>query len=316
MVGALIVHDEDEFLSSWRAARWSVPTQPSSGRGPRHHGVIFAKPDKKNRIIAVAKNTERGLGDNTEEDEVPLNAEKTQDTASEAPAGKTSRRKLRKTLSKTTRPPTTEVTREHPEYPPPGGRHWWHPSRSATADPSRRTPSGRRSTASRNRTASGRCPAPRRAPPAHRAPPRRTAPGRSPRWRPPAAAGASRAEGQGPQGPPADLQGRPLVGPEDGIPAFGGPGHRYGCRIGGLLVHPGPDRHLQQHQRLVLREVIGTESDFDLTKIASLGQVASFATIIAVVNVVLLTALSMLAAVLYNLASTLVGGIGVTLTDD
>ena len=66
----------------------------------------------------------------------------------------------------------------------------------------------------------------------------------------------------------------------------------------------------------LLREVIGTESDFDLTKIASLGQVASFATIIAVVNVVLLTVLSMLAAVLYNLSSTLVGGIGVTLTDD
>ena len=66
----------------------------------------------------------------------------------------------------------------------------------------------------------------------------------------------------------------------------------------------------------VLADVIGAESEFDLSKIASLGQVASFATIIAVVNVVLLTALSMLAAVLYNLSSTLVGGIGVTLTDD
>jgi hypothetical protein len=66
----------------------------------------------------------------------------------------------------------------------------------------------------------------------------------------------------------------------------------------------------------LLREIIGSETGFDLTQIASLGQVASFATIIAVVNVVLLTALSMLAAVLYNLSSTLVGGIGVTLTDD
>ncbi|WP_426997603.1 DUF3566 domain-containing protein [Pseudarthrobacter sp. N5] len=55
---------------------------------------------------------------------------------------------------------------------------------------------------------------------------------------------------------------------------------------------------------------------FELKKVASLGQVASFATIIAVVNVVLLTALSMLSAVLYNIAATLVGGIGVTLTDD
>lgn len=64
----------------------------------------------------------------------------------------------------------------------------------------------------------------------------------------------------------------------------------------------------------LLTEIIG--ADFDLAQLASLGQVASFATIIAVVNVVLLTALSMLAAVLYNLSSTLVGGIGVTLTDD
>ncbi|GAB4098993.1 DUF3566 domain-containing protein [Sinomonas halotolerans] len=67
----------------------------------------------------------------------------------------------------------------------------------------------------------------------------------------------------------------------------------------------------------LLGEVAGTESGgFDLKKVASLGQVASFATIIAVVNVVLLTALAMLTAVLYNIAATLVGGIGVTLTDD
>ena len=67
----------------------------------------------------------------------------------------------------------------------------------------------------------------------------------------------------------------------------------------------------------LLGQVAGSESGgFDLKKVASLGQVASFATIIAVVNVVLLTALSMLTAVLYNIASALVGGLGVTLTDD
>ena len=66
----------------------------------------------------------------------------------------------------------------------------------------------------------------------------------------------------------------------------------------------------------LLRDVAGTESSFDLKDLISLGQVASFATIVAVVNVVLLTALSMLSAVLYNISSTLVGGIGVTLTDD
>ncbi len=67
----------------------------------------------------------------------------------------------------------------------------------------------------------------------------------------------------------------------------------------------------------LLREIAGTESGgFDLRQFASLGQVVSFATIIAVVNVVLLTALAMLSAVLYNISSSLVGGIGVTLTDD
>jgi hypothetical protein len=67
----------------------------------------------------------------------------------------------------------------------------------------------------------------------------------------------------------------------------------------------------------LLGEIGGSENQgFDLKKVASLGQVASFATIVAVVNVVLLTALAMLTAVLYNISATLVGGIGVTLTDD
>jgi len=67
----------------------------------------------------------------------------------------------------------------------------------------------------------------------------------------------------------------------------------------------------------LMTDIQGSEGGgFDLKKYASLGQVASFATIIAVVNVVLLTALSMLSAVLYNISATLVGGIGVTLTDD
>jgi hypothetical protein len=67
----------------------------------------------------------------------------------------------------------------------------------------------------------------------------------------------------------------------------------------------------------LLGTLAGSEGGgFELKKVASLGQVASFATIIAVVNVVLLTALSMLSAVLYNISATLVGGVGVTLTDD
>ncbi|GAB2901215.1 DUF3566 domain-containing protein [Neomicrococcus lactis] len=62
--------------------------------------------------------------------------------------------------------------------------------------------------------------------------------------------------------------------------------------------------------------VLGTESKFDLKRVLSLGQVASFATIIAVANVVILTVIAMLGSLLYNISSSLVGGIGVTLTDD
>ncbi|KAA0979423.1 DNA gyrase subunit A [Paeniglutamicibacter gangotriensis] len=88
LVGALIVNDEDEVLvvmEGGKVVRSDVSQVPAKGRDTM--GVIFAKPDKKDRIIAVAKNTERGLGEIVEEDAVPLNAEKTQETASEALPG-------------------------------------------------------------------------------------------------------------------------------------------------------------------------------------------------------------------------------------
>ncbi|MHC6174976.1 DUF3566 domain-containing protein [Glutamicibacter endophyticus] len=66
----------------------------------------------------------------------------------------------------------------------------------------------------------------------------------------------------------------------------------------------------------LMRDAIGADSSFDLRTAMSLGQVASYSTIIAVVNVVVISVLSMLGAVLYNIAASLVGGIGVTLTDD
>lgn len=66
----------------------------------------------------------------------------------------------------------------------------------------------------------------------------------------------------------------------------------------------------------LMRDAIGAEDTFDLRDTVSLGQVASYATIIAVVNVVVISAVSMLGSVLYNIASSLVGGVGVTLTDD
>ena len=69
----------------------------------------------------------------------------------------------------------------------------------------------------------------------------------------------------------------------------------------------------------LLGQVLGSETDgegFAIQSLVSLGQVASVATIIAVINVVLLTAISVLIALAYNISSSLVGGIGVTLTDD
>ncbi|MGT2462525.1 DNA gyrase subunit A [Sinomonas atrocyanea] len=63
LMGALIVTDEDEVLvvmGGGRVVRSSVAGVPATGRDTM--GVIFAKPDKGDRIIAVAKNSERSLG--------------------------------------------------------------------------------------------------------------------------------------------------------------------------------------------------------------------------------------------------------------
>ena len=55
---------------------------------------------------------------------------------------------------------------------------------------------------------------------------------------------------------------------------------------------------------------------FDVLEYVGFGKVLSLATVIAVVDVVLITALATLGAFLYNVASTLVGGLHVTLSDD
>ncbi|PXA77053.1 DUF3566 domain-containing protein [Auritidibacter sp. NML100628] len=63
--------------------------------------------------------------------------------------------------------------------------------------------------------------------------------------------------------------------------------------------------------------ILGTEGGGQtIQELVSLSQVASVSTIIAVVNVVLITLLSILAATIYNISASLVGGVGVTLTDD
>lgn len=55
---------------------------------------------------------------------------------------------------------------------------------------------------------------------------------------------------------------------------------------------------------------------FDVLEFVGFAKVLSLATVIAVVDVVLITALATLGAFLYNVASSLVGGLHVTLSDD
>jgi len=54
----------------------------------------------------------------------------------------------------------------------------------------------------------------------------------------------------------------------------------------------------------------------DITKIFELNKVMSATILVSVMNVILLTALSTIAAFLYNTVSSVVGGVYVTLTDD
>jgi DNA gyrase subunit A len=74
LVGALIVQEEDEVLvvmEGGKVVRSSVAGVPAKGRDTM--GVIFAKPDKNDRIIEVARNSERGIeGEESPDDDVTL----------------------------------------------------------------------------------------------------------------------------------------------------------------------------------------------------------------------------------------------------
>lgn len=66
----------------------------------------------------------------------------------------------------------------------------------------------------------------------------------------------------------------------------------------------------------MLTEIVGQESPIDILGFLDLSRVVSGAFIIAIVDVVLLTALSTIGAFLYNITAALVGGVTVTLTDE
>jgi hypothetical protein len=67
----------------------------------------------------------------------------------------------------------------------------------------------------------------------------------------------------------------------------------------------------------MISSIIGdSDNPFDLMDFMGFGRVVSLSVVIAVIDVVLITALSTLAAFLYNVCASLVGGIQMTLTDD
>jgi Transmembrane domain of unknown function (DUF3566) len=66
----------------------------------------------------------------------------------------------------------------------------------------------------------------------------------------------------------------------------------------------------------MIREIVGDESPIDILQFVDFTRVVSGAMVIAIVDVILLTALSTIGAFLYNITAALVGGVNVTLTDE
>lgn len=66
----------------------------------------------------------------------------------------------------------------------------------------------------------------------------------------------------------------------------------------------------------MVKEILGAETDVNILQYVELSRVVSLTTIIAIVDIVLLTALGTIGAFLYNVVASLVGGIHLTLTDD
>lgn len=70
LVGALIVREDDEVLvvmEGGKVVRSNVSEVPAKGRDTM--GVVFAKPDKNDRIIEVARNSERGLVEESDDED-------------------------------------------------------------------------------------------------------------------------------------------------------------------------------------------------------------------------------------------------------
>ena len=72
LTGGLIVDDGDEVLvimEGGKVVRSSVDGVPAKGRDTM--GVVFARPDDGDRILAIARNVERNLDSPTENESAP-----------------------------------------------------------------------------------------------------------------------------------------------------------------------------------------------------------------------------------------------------
>lgn len=72
----------------------------------------------------------------------------------------------------------------------------------------------------------------------------------------------------------------------------------------------------EQVNGLVGQIIQDGENTFDIMDFLGFGRVVSLAIVVGVIDVILMTALATLAAFLYNVSSSLVGGLQLTLTDD
>ena len=66
----------------------------------------------------------------------------------------------------------------------------------------------------------------------------------------------------------------------------------------------------------LLQSVAGDEAQIEILQYLEFNKVVSFATIIAVIDVIVITLIATLGAVIYNIVSALIGGLNVTLTDE
>lgn len=66
----------------------------------------------------------------------------------------------------------------------------------------------------------------------------------------------------------------------------------------------------------LVRSIVGEASPINVLEIVEFNKVVALSTLIAIVNMVLITALSTIMAFIYNIVAALVGGVHLTLTDD